>query len=88
MLEALDEIHKELSGIISKNRKDAIDRHNAKTCVITYKPTLADYVLVQIIAVPESKYHQIGLDRVELYELSQTLLLIVSIYSTNLRLFR
>ena len=46
MLEALDNMHKEVSGILSETRAKAVDRHNRKTHIRPYSPTVGDYVVV------------------------------------------
>ncbi len=46
LLETLGQMHKDVDSSLSTSRKQAVERHNAKTHVIPYKPTVGDFVVV------------------------------------------
>ncbi len=46
LLETLDQMHKDVDSSLSMSRKQAVERHNAKTHVVPYKATVGDYVVV------------------------------------------
>eukprot|EP00171_Calliarthron_tuberculosum_P005687 IDg5687t1 len=55
MLAALDKMHKDVGNSLVRNRKQVIDRHNAKTHVNKYNPTVGDYVVVARTQGPRTK---------------------------------
>ncbi len=55
LLESLDKMHKDVDTTLSATRKMAVERHNAKTHVVPYKPTAGDYVVVARTHGPRTK---------------------------------
>ncbi len=55
LLETLDQMHKDVDSSLSTSRKQAVERHNAKTHVVPYKPTVGDYVVVARTQGPRTK---------------------------------
>ncbi len=48
-------MHKEVDSYLSTSRKIAVERHNAKTHVVPYKPTVGDYVVAACPQGPRTK---------------------------------
>ncbi len=55
LLESLDKMHKDVDQTLFASRKNAIERHNAKTHAVPYKPTVGDYVVVTRTQRPRTK---------------------------------
>ncbi len=55
LLDTLDQMHKDVDSSLSTPRKQAVERHNAKTHVVLYKPIVEDYVVVVRTQGPRTK---------------------------------
>ena len=55
LLKALDEMHKEVNETLTSTRENAVERHNRRTHIRPYKPTVGDYVVVARIRGPRTK---------------------------------
>lgn len=53
--QSLDNMHKEVSRILSDSRKKAVERHNARTHVYPCNPIVGDYVVVARHRGPKTK---------------------------------
>ncbi len=55
LLKTLDQMHKDVHSSLSTSPKQAVERHNAKSHVVPYKPTVGDYVVVARTQGPRTK---------------------------------
>lgn len=55
VMETLDNMHKDVRCSLQSSRKAAVDRHNRKTHVRAYKPSVGDFVLVARMQGPRTK---------------------------------
>ncbi len=55
LLEPLNRMHKDVDATLSTSREQAVECHNAKTHVVPYKSSVADYVIVASTQVPRTK---------------------------------
>ncbi len=55
LLELLDKMHKDVDETLSASRKNSVERHNAWTHVVPYKPSVGDYVVVARTHGPRTK---------------------------------
>ena len=46
LLTSLENVHRDVGTTLSESGKRAVDRHNAKTHILSYKPTMGDYFVV------------------------------------------
>ena len=54
-LNSLDKMHKNVGDSLAVNRRKAVERHNAKTHVVPYRPIVGDYVVVARTQGPRTK---------------------------------
>ena len=52
---SLDNMHRNVEEVLSTNRRQAIERHNSRTHVTAFKPTVGDYVVVARTQGPRTK---------------------------------
>lgn len=55
LLEALDDMHKNVNAVLSESRKKAVERHNRKTHIRACNPSVGDYVVVSRDCGPRTK---------------------------------
>lgn len=60
LLGSLDEMHKKVLGSLSKERSDAVRRHNTKTNVDTFNPSVGDYVVISRPVGPRIFFYQMS----------------------------
>ena len=71
LLESLNYMHRSVCGTLSESSKNAVDRNNKRSGVLSCNLNVRDYVVVARTRVPRTKYQRMWLELARYFKLFQ-----------------